>query len=103
VLTPVVNSKGSLIIGYVSKLSYYRLLWARGSVVGRGTMHTSSKDAGSIHDEIIGFIVLPNPSRRNMALGSTQSLTEMSTRRKLFFKRLILNSLLYMYRVITKD
>jgi hypothetical protein len=30
-------------------------------------------------DEIIGFFNLPNPSRRTVALGSTQPLTEMST------------------------
>jgi hypothetical protein len=35
---------------------------------------------GSIPDEIIGFFNLPNPSSRTMALGSTQHLTEMSTR-----------------------
>jgi hypothetical protein len=36
--------------------------------------------AGSIPDEIIGFFNWPNPSSRTMALGSTQPLTEMSTR-----------------------
>jgi hypothetical protein len=36
--------------------------------------------AGSIPDEITGFFNLPNPSSRTMALGSTQPLTEMSTR-----------------------
>jgi hypothetical protein len=35
---------------------------------------------GSIPDEITGFFNLPNPSSRTMALGSTQPLTEMSTR-----------------------
>jgi hypothetical protein len=35
--------------------------------------------AGSIPDEAIRFINLPNPSSRIMALGSTQPLTEMST------------------------
>jgi hypothetical protein len=30
--------------------------------------------------DVIRSFGLPNPSRRNMALGSTQSLTEMSTR-----------------------
>jgi hypothetical protein len=37
------------------------------------------KAAGSIPDVAIGFFDLPNPSSRTMALGSTQSLTEMST------------------------
>jgi hypothetical protein len=34
----------------------------------------------SIPDEVIGFFNWPNPSSRIMALGSTQPLTEMSTR-----------------------
>jgi hypothetical protein len=41
---------------------------------------TSRKVAGLIPDEVIGFFNLPNPSSRTMALGSTQPLTEMSTR-----------------------
>jgi hypothetical protein len=36
--------------------------------------------ARSIPDEVIGFFYIPNPSSRTMALGSTQPLTEMSTR-----------------------
>jgi hypothetical protein len=44
---------------------------------------TSRKVAGSIPDEVIGFFNLPNPSSRTMALGSTQALTEMSTRKNL--------------------
>jgi hypothetical protein len=40
----------------------------------------SRKVASSIPDEIIGFFKWPNHSRRTMALGSTQLLTEMSTR-----------------------
>jgi hypothetical protein len=39
----------------------------------------SRKVAGSIPD-IIGFFNLPCPSSHTMALGSTQPLTEMSTR-----------------------
>jgi hypothetical protein len=35
---------------------------------------------GSVPDEVIGFFNLPNVSSRVMALGSTQPLTEMSTR-----------------------
>jgi hypothetical protein len=34
-----------------------------------------------ITDEVIGFFNWPNPSSRTMTLGSTQPLTEMSTRR----------------------
>jgi hypothetical protein len=41
---------------------------------------TSWKVAGSIPDEVIGFFNCPNPSSRTIALGSTQPLTEMSTR-----------------------
>jgi hypothetical protein len=41
---------------------------------------TSRKVVGSFPDEVIGFFNLPNPSSRTMALGPTQSLTEMSTR-----------------------
>jgi hypothetical protein len=40
----------------------------------------SRKVAGSIPDEVTGFFDLPNPSSRSMALGSTQPLTEISTR-----------------------
>jgi len=41
---------------------------------------TNRKDAGSIPDGVIGIFHLHNPSDRTMALGSTQPLTEMSTR-----------------------
>ena len=41
---------------------------------------TSRKVAGSIPDGVIGFFHLHNFSGRAMALGSTQPLTEMSTR-----------------------
>jgi len=37
-------------------------------------------DAGSIPDGVIGFFHWHNPSGSTMALGSTQLLTEMSTR-----------------------
>jgi hypothetical protein len=40
----------------------------------------SRKVSGSSPDEIIGFFNLPNPSSRTMALGSTQPVTETSTR-----------------------
>jgi hypothetical protein len=38
------------------------------------------KVAGSTLDEVIRFLNLPIPSSRDMALGSTQPLTEMSAR-----------------------
>jgi hypothetical protein len=41
---------------------------------------TSRKAVGLIPDEVIEFFSWPNPSSRNMAPGSTQPLTEMSTR-----------------------
>jgi hypothetical protein len=41
---------------------------------------TSFKLAGSIPKEVTGFFSRSNPSSRTMALGSTQPLTEMSTR-----------------------
>jgi hypothetical protein len=41
---------------------------------------TGGKVAGSILDKVIGILNWPNPSSRTMDLGSTQPLTEMSTR-----------------------
>jgi hypothetical protein len=41
---------------------------------------TSRKVASSSPDEVDFFFNLPNPSRRTMVLGSTQPLTEISTR-----------------------
>jgi hypothetical protein len=41
---------------------------------------TSQKVAGSIPDGVTGIFHWHNPSGRSMTLGSTQSLTEMSTR-----------------------
>jgi hypothetical protein len=49
---------------------------ARGSIVGWGTVIQT----GSSSDEVIRFFSWPNPSSRNMALRSTQPLTEMSIR-----------------------
>ena len=42
---------------------------------------TNRKVAGSIPDGVIGIFHRHNPPDRVMALGSTQPLTEMSTRR----------------------
>ena len=41
---------------------------------------TNQKVAGSIPDGVIGIFHGHNPSDRTVALGSTQPLTEMSTR-----------------------
>jgi hypothetical protein len=51
----------------------------RGSVVGWGTTLQAGRSRDRIPDEV-DFFNLPNPSSRNMAQGSTQPLTEMSTR-----------------------
>jgi hypothetical protein len=53
--------------------------WARGSVVGSGTMQQAGKLPVGAPDEV-DFLNLPNPSSRIMALGSTQPLAEMSAR-----------------------
>jgi hypothetical protein len=45
-----------------------------------GHYATSRKVASSVPDEVIGFFIWTNPSSSTMALGSTQHLTEMSTR-----------------------
>jgi hypothetical protein len=50
---------------------------------------TSRKVMGSIPDDAAGFFFpsLPNSSNRTMSLGSTQPLTEMSTRNLLGCRR----------------
>jgi hypothetical protein len=48
---------------------------ARGGLVVKALRY-----AGSIPDGVIGIYHWHNPSCRTMALGSTQPLTEMSTR-----------------------
>jgi hypothetical protein len=52
---------------------------ARGSVVGWGTMLQAGRSPVQVPDEVDVFNV-PNPSSCIMTLGSTQPLTEMSTR-----------------------
>jgi hypothetical protein len=52
---------------------------ARGSVVGWGTMLQAGRSPVRVPDEV-DFFNLPNPSSHIMALGSTQPLTEMSTK-----------------------
>jgi hypothetical protein len=46
-----------------------------------GHYATSRVVVGSIPDEVIWFLIWPNPSSRTIALRSTQPLTEMSTRK----------------------
>jgi hypothetical protein len=52
---------------------------ACGSIVGWGTMLQAGRSRDRIPDEVY-FFSWPNPSSCTMALGSTQPLTEMSTR-----------------------
>jgi hypothetical protein len=52
------------------------LMGARGSVVGSGAMLQTGRSPVQVPDKVDFF----NPSNRTMALGSTQPLTEMSTR-----------------------
>jgi hypothetical protein len=54
-------------------------IWARGSVVGWGTMLKAGRSPVRVPDDL-DFFNLPNPSSRTMALGSTQPLTKISTR-----------------------
>jgi len=51
-----------------------------GGAVGWDIALQAGRFAGSISDGFIGIFHWRNPSGRNMALGSTQPLTEMSTR-----------------------
>jgi hypothetical protein len=54
---------------------------ATGIKIDRYTHYaTREKFAGSSPDEVDIFFNLPNPSIRTVTLGSTQPLTEMSTR-----------------------
>jgi hypothetical protein len=53
---------------------------ARGSLVGRGTMLKAGRWRVRVPIRSLDFFNLPDPSSRTMALGSTQSLTEMNTR-----------------------
>jgi hypothetical protein len=59
------------IVIYISKVT-------SSSVVGRGTMLQAGRSRVPSR-WAYGFFNRPNPSSRTMALGSTQSLTEMST------------------------
>jgi hypothetical protein len=52
----------------------------RGSVVGWGTMLQAGRSRDRIPMRSLDFFNLPNPSSHTMILGSTQPLTEMSTR-----------------------
>jgi hypothetical protein len=53
---------------------------AWGNVVGWGTMLQAGRSRVRVPMRSLDFFDLPNPSNRIMALGSTQPLTQMSTR-----------------------
>ena len=61
---------------------YHGLLNSQGTAVAQWLRccATNRKIAGSIPDGVVGIFHCHNPSDRTMALGSTQPLTEMSTR-----------------------
>jgi hypothetical protein len=61
-------------------IKYYYLVGARSSVVGWGTMLQAGRSRVRFPLRSLDIFNLPNPSSRTMALVSTQSLTEMSTR-----------------------
>jgi hypothetical protein len=67
----------AVLFTFTSKHNYTR---ARNSVVGWGTMLQAGRSPVRVPDKVIGFFNWPSPSRRTTALGSTQLLTEMSTR-----------------------
>ena len=60
----------------------YHSSWTTGTAVAQWLRccATNCKVAGSIPGDVIGIFHWHNPSDRTMALGSTQPLTEMSTR-----------------------
>jgi hypothetical protein len=59
---------------------FYRLWIVREYNKEQLQRSSSWKVADSILDEVTRFFNSPNPSNRTMVLGSTQPLTEMSTR-----------------------
>jgi hypothetical protein len=72
-----IESNFSLMVN--QNTSYTTSQGARGSVVGWGTVLQAGRSPVRVPDEV-DFFNLSNPSSRTIALVSTQSLTEMSTR-----------------------
>jgi hypothetical protein len=60
-------------IMYLCRCLEHAVVWLRHYATNRNV-------AGPIPDEVIGFFNEPNPTSRTMVMGSTQPLTEMSTR-----------------------
>jgi hypothetical protein len=67
-------------VGFLKKCPFYRYVWGTAVAQWLRFCATNRKVAGSIPDGVIVFFLGHNPSDRTMALGSTQPLTEMSTR-----------------------
>ena len=65
---------------YLFCLVWRSKVWVRGGTVGWGAALKNRKVAGSIPNGVISIFHWHNPSGRTMALGSTQPLTQMSTR-----------------------
>jgi hypothetical protein len=73
------NGRWSTSALYLLDLPYMAEEADRGSTVVK-VLYTNRKIAGSFPDGVIGFLLWHNPSDCAMALGSTQPLTETSTR-----------------------
>jgi hypothetical protein len=69
---------------------------------GGGHYATSWNVTDSTPDEVIGFFSLTNPSSCTLALGSTQPLTEMCTRKFLWLKIRLTTSPLSVSRLCRK-
>jgi hypothetical protein len=63
-----------------SSFIFIIFIWACSSVVSSGTLLQAERSWVRLPMRAFAFFNLPNPSSRSMALGSTQPLTEMSTR-----------------------
>jgi hypothetical protein len=66
-------------------MKHIKTLWANSefwNVIGcaRGHYATGREVAVSIPNEVIGFFNSPKPPSRTMVVGSTRTLTEISTR-----------------------
>jgi hypothetical protein len=65
---------------YLFQTPMFSNRYARISVVSLGTMPRAGRSRVRVPIKWIFFFNLSNPSSRTVALGSTQPLTEMSTR-----------------------
>jgi hypothetical protein len=76
------NNKGESFFSFVRVFAYLQKQAGGPLMVAQWLRYcaTNRKVAGSIPDGVIGIFHRHIPSDRTMALGSTQHLTEMSTR-----------------------